>query len=263
MDGPEVPGFLGSWVPMAFLGIFFPEIYRNIPKNILPRKFLWPKSGTQEPRNSGIKKSRQNEHSIKQSTMSKRANEPTLPPAKKKRPLHETDHEYEQFGVLLDLITTAAGSPEVIAILTGKARTVGRPTSQSPDGVYFVATRSSRDDPVPSGHFKSVRNGVIFDSYAQGFQRPGSNGFCQTFAMMNYLDQADECVAGSQVESGKAALRWLAKNSKALIRVFNRLAKDSIYDWVNSTAKELAGELLSLANYEHFAELLQKELRFF
>ena len=51
-------------------------------------------------------------------------------------------------------------------------------------GVHFNGIHPSSN----AGHFVAVReyNGPILNSYQMGLQVPNKNGFCQTFAIMNF-----------------------------------------------------------------------------
>lgn len=72
------------------------------------------------------------------------------------------------------------------------------------DGIYFNATRRSN-----SGHFIARRNGAKLDSYKLRYQLPGSNGFCQTFAIMNYVGNTAGLVPGEYGRNGYVALRFI------------------------------------------------------
>ncbi len=90
-----------------------------------------------------------------------------------------TDLAYQQNN--LGALTQAAGSTAFLKTIDPNYE-VGRVLSLSVDGVYY------RGKTTFAGHFISVHNGKEYNSYNEQQQVPGSNGFCQTFSAMNFLN---------------------------------------------------------------------------
>lgn len=87
------------------------------------------------------------------------------------------------------------------------------------DGVYF--TKQS------AGHFKAVVDGQELDSYMLGQQKCGSQGFCQTFACMNFLARGKAPVTDPDIETAtKAALEFIMKQSNVLWRAYAERSRD-------------------------------------
>jgi len=69
---------------------------------------------------------------------------------------------------------------------------------------------------VSSGHFHFVNTfiGKCQDSYTLGWQNNGSNGFCQTFALMGALGMDAVFKGKSKEECSKVACRYILSNDK-------------------------------------------------
>lgn len=89
-----------------------------------------------------------------------------------------TDLAYQQNN--LGALTQAAGSTAFLKTIDPNYE-VARPLNLNVDGIYYRGRTTS------AGHFISVHQGKVFNSYNEDQQVPGSNGFCQTFSAMNFL----------------------------------------------------------------------------
>ena len=195
-------------------------------------------------------------------------------------------NDYVAASVFLNALTAAAGHYGAIKELTGATVIDGRPDPKK-DGVYFTPTGRSSS----AGHFVAVRGGRVLNSYDLRLQNHGSNGFCQTFAMMNYLGLTPIFGSGSAIhgktECARDAAKWLAGQCTARNKVFvQALHKElgpkatcnkddkgvdhpSLW-WYRSKEKTLADiaadyaeQIIALQQCPHFEDALLDALNFF
>lgn len=130
---------------------------------------------------------------------------------KRKLALQESDIT-DQMVIDLGLFL---GNPDIIELVTGKplqySYTYGSKGWTPGLGESAVVFKSRR--PGDSGHFHFVYNtkGKMedTDSYKEGWQKSGSNGFCQTFAMMLAVGESPPHGA-NKADCSKFAAGWMA-----------------------------------------------------
>lgn len=61
--------------------------------------------------------------------------------------------------------------------------------NRTPDGIYFLGSR--RGGNSDAGHFVAIRDGTYYNSYDLGQQASGSNGFCQSYSIVNFMGLTD------------------------------------------------------------------------
>ena len=125
--------------------------------------------------------------------MAKRGlNAGSLPASKKSRIIEE--HPCDSIDWFVDVLGTTTLLEAVIdddhAVVAVSDRTGGHfinmRDKKSRDGLYFK-----------DGHWYFKKHGVVNDSFRLGYQRKGTAHFCQTFATMCYLEQAEQLLAGT------------------------------------------------------------------
>lgn len=190
---------------------------------------------------------------------------------------------FVQTSVFFNALTTAAGDYSSIKAITGFVVDEGKPDKKK-DGVYFSSGAGVASS---AGHFVAVHGGDILDSYGLRLQRGGSDGFCQTFAMMNSLGLTHMFRAGSLVFNAEAAATFLASQCtvrnpafvnalhrelgpKATCNVDSKGKKHPSIWYYHSTEKTLAGrasdyseQITAFSQSPFFARALQDQLNFF
>jgi hypothetical protein len=194
---------------------------------------------------------------------------------------------YAAASIFLNALTAAAGDYAAIKSITGSTVIDGKPDVKT-DGIYFSSGAGRASS---AGHFIAVRGGVVLDSYRMRLQKDGSDGFCQSFAMMNYLGLTPMFGSGSAkfglIECSRVVGTWLAsqciERNKAFVDALHvqlgphatcnkdASGKDhpSIW-WYRSTEKKLADraadyaeQIIALTQSPFFADALQKQMNFF
>lgn len=90
-----------------------------------------------------------------------------------------------------------------------------------PNGIYF-----------DGAHWYSVKNGIKEDSYSLNYQIKGTAHFCQTFAVMIYLNQTSELLPGMYAHNIQIAIEFWLKLFKLFPAYLNYIIdeiKTSIY----------------------------------
>lgn len=118
--------------------------------------------------------------------------------------------------VLGDIVANHIDEVTYKGVYKGKT---SRSVTGRQDGVYY--SRSN------SGHYKAVVDGQELDSYDLGQQKVGSQGFCQTFACMNFLARGKAPATNPNMEAAtKAALEFIIKHSDVLWRDYAGQSRD-------------------------------------
>ena len=135
------------------------------------------------------------------------------------------------------------------------------------DGIYFNATRRSN-----SGHFVARKDGNLLDSYTLRYQQRGSNGFCQTFAIMNYTGNTGGLKTGEYGHNGYAALCFIEHCLKSATKTqkqfyVNAYASIDTFDGYYRTYASLLAMVQELiATYEGnkkaFQRIIQTEITY-
>ena len=127
------------------------------------------------------------------------------------------------------------------------------------DGIYF--TRQN------NGHYKAVVDGEELDSYVLGQQPRGSQGFCQTFACMNFLARGKALATNPDVESAtKAALEFIMKHCDVLWRDYANQSRDpKVYctDYSIESAEDFVEEVKELYDDENLLSYLKDEYTYY
>lgn len=177
----------------------------------------------------------------------------------RKRKIEEVDHDHAQRSILMGIITEAAGEFGVIKAITGyDVINDGDHVDNSKlPGIHFKPSRSSPE----AGHFYyRDKDGKVFNSYSLRWQKPGSNGFCQTFAMMAALGLTDKFVPGALNDNSQICCRFLAGHAKSLHPAYKSIVKKTWYDYDQLDVKELAEDINALASSLDFGTILLSEV---
>lgn len=118
---------------------------------------------------------------------------------------------------------------------------------------HVVFTPSSRrgamDVDSASGHFHFVNKyiGKCQDSYSLKWQKDGSNGFCQTFALMGALGMAEVFKGKTKEECSVVACNFLLQNSdKWFKKYWKTLCKNKGYMNIKDlSVQEIKDDLLT------------------
>lgn len=114
------------------------------------------------------------------------------------------------------ILTSAAGDEDFIQHFD-KNYDQERKYDEKRDGIYFKTYKGS-----PEGHFVCVKNRVKWDSYKWGQQKENSNGFCQTFAIMNFLANQATIPKVGIYEHTVTALKFLKSHAAKLVKPISR-----------------------------------------
>jgi len=160
----------------------------------------------------------------------------------------------EKDANLLAILTTAAGNEDFIRHFDPHYDMDRKLNKYSPDGIYFRGRGNA-------GHFICKANGQEINSYNNNQQISGRNGFCQTFAIMNYHYKGNIYTKNVQ-EATKEALIFLRKNANLLVPSFRQAARelDLFADLYNRTDTRNIREYIDrLYNNRNFRRILQTE----
>ena len=115
-------------------------------------------------------------------------------------------HSDEYFTNFVAIITIIAGNESFINDMgiDYHIRKRGKPIY---DGITFIGSDPKKGH--SSGHFHWKKNTVNSDSYTEKWQSQSSNGFCQTYALMGYLNQTKGLKKGNYLDNAVNALRFL------------------------------------------------------
>jgi hypothetical protein len=143
-----------------------------------------------------------------------------------------TQDYIESFGVNYD---TASSCQEIL-----------KGPTYVPGSLYVIFIASSRraGGNIMGGHFHFINaSGTCGDSYKLGWQKTGSNGFCQTFALMGALGKA-EAEPGipfgptlSKEEHSRAACNFIISNNR---KWYNKYWKKLCIEKGYSNIKDLS-----------------------
>ena len=155
---------------------------------------------------------------------------------------------------LLAILTTAAGNEDFIRHFDNNYYMDRRLNNNSPNGIYFRGRGNA-------GHFVCKANGQEINSYNNRQQAPGTNGFCQTFAIMNYVNNGNIYTYNIQ-DATQAALDFLRRNANLLVPSFRQATRelDLFADLYNTTDTRNIREYIDrLSNNRNFRRILQTE----
>lgn len=135
----------------------------------------------------------------------------------------EINDKMDDFSQILDVMQTIAGSDEYIKSFPSIIYKRDMPTAseklsaiadRAHNYVYFHPTRKG----AYSGHFhfidRTSNPAKLTDSYHEGWQNNGSNGFCQTFAVMGALGLGSIFLNKSKMDCSILAFRFILQNAK-------------------------------------------------
>lgn len=155
---------------------------------------------------------------------------------------------------LLAILTTSAGNENFIRHFDPDYDMYRTLNNNSPDGIYFRGRGNA-------GHFVCKANGQVINSYGNRQQIPGTNGFCQTFAIMNYVNNGNIYTDNVQ-DATNQALDFLRRNANLLVPSFRQAIRqlDLYADLYNTTnTREIREYIDRLSNNRNFRRILQTE----
>ena len=189
-----------------------------------------------------------------------------------KKFLKETQRTVDEFSgdcsQIIDILQRIAGSEEYIKSFgveyrTGKCSEVARTIEQNKDYVIFSASGRGGVGDVASGHFHFINraDGQCRDSYKLGWQTSGSNGFCQTFALMGALGLSDVFTGRNKKDCSIIACRYILSNNSRWKRKWAKLCKESYYPNIEKlTVQEIETDINTAIDEGIFWPLVQNEM---
>jgi hypothetical protein len=135
----------------------------------------------------------------------------------------------EELSAFATALISALGEEPVVTALTGKTWEMYNPKKKyekyKVTKVLFKC-RSKCTSNLMTGHFVGCHKGTIYDSADYNWQEWGSDGFCQTFAIITTIKHVPEFYQlmnlkdlkgpkqGKYVAAAKIALKFIHKNAK-------------------------------------------------
>lgn len=167
--------------------------------------------------------------------------------------MNEKDYEYRYYYNFLALLTIIIGTNEFILketkIPLQYVKRKGQ-IAEDHNGIIFVGSDSG-------GHFHFRRKGGdIEDSYKNGWQMKGTNGFCQTFAIMGYCGKTDNFKEGDYTHNAIVVLRFIKTKAKAIAKYWKNTVinnYDNIaFDYEKLNATEIKEDIDCVIKNEVF-----------
>lgn len=170
-----------------------------------------------------------------------------LTPQQKKEFLTQTDRDEDDFlsdlSQIIDVLQTLVGSETYVSLFPGIKYQhnvpcddiLSNPAERNYSHVLFKSFRGSLE-----GHFHFIHKDewMCTDSYAMGWQRPQSNGFCQTFALMGALGYGDRFKNKSWPECSRLACLFILSNQDKWKRRWKTVCKNKGYVNIRNLSME-------------------------
>lgn len=166
-------------------------------------------------------------------------------------------HDYIQKAVLFSMLTRIAGDIEFIKQVTGFEVIFEKNDKY---GIHFHTARGSGN----SGHFVFIdKTGQVFNSYQRGWQIAGSNGFCQTFAMMSSLGLHTRFQGRNKIDCSRLCAEFLLSHIKLIHEIYLDVVHEYIYDYDKLSVSELGEDIQGLIDYPLFWDIVTEEIDYY
>ena len=167
--------------------------------------------------------------------------------------LEEKDYNYKSYFNFITLLTVIVGNSDFILKEMGIPLSYVKRKGQidvKHKGITFVGKSNEGHF-----HFKS-KTGKVTESYSEEWQRPGSNGLCQTFAIMGFLGKTDKFEKKEYLKNSIEALKFIKTKAKIIQKYWKETSESNYkkiaFDYPDYSATDIRQDIDCVVKNEYF-----------